>query len=57
MGGWVDGKTKGFIKTKSLGFKEWVGLQKLIMKNGYKGGVWRFSHLLQFIDFFHFFMI
>ena len=42
-------------------FSGWAGLQKLItdldMRNGYKGGVWRFSHLLQFIDFFHFFMI
>ena len=52
MGGWV-----GLRNGRMGGFKEWVGLQKLIMKNGYKGGVWRFSHLLQFIDFFHFFMI
>ena len=37
------------------------GLQKLItdldMRNGHKGGLWRFSHLLQFIDLFYFFMI
>ena len=51
--GGMGGRRDGWMG----GFKEWVGLQKLIMKNGYKGGVWRFSHLLQFIDFFHFFMI
>ena len=39
------------------GFKEWGGFAKVDMKNGYKGGSMAFSHLLQFIDFFHFFMI
>ncbi len=32
MDGWAEGKTKGFIKTKSLRawWDGWVGLQKLI---------------------------
>ena len=49
MGGWVDGWDEG-----------WVSLQKLIVDDGFgnksrcKGGVYRFSHLLQVIDFFNF---